>query len=139
MGPCSDEEFSPPLPPLHILGVLCNQTLERGDTWHAPCVVTTHTMESDIPIGMAVEDETVAIIAREILRYLAERPDASDTAENIRRWWLGQLRVEEAAWRVHRALSQLVSDGSVVRCVLPDGGVIYSAAPSQRASTQAMR
>lgn len=90
-------------------------------------------MSPDAPTRMPSDDELVAAVACEILRYLAQRPDAGDTADNIRRWWLAQLRVEEAATRVQRALNQLVSDGAVIRRVLPGGGVIYSASAKQRA------
>jgi len=52
-------------------------------------------------------------IAREILAYLADHPDAGDTLEGIMQWWLMQRRIQNQIVLVEKALNELVSDGYV--------------------------
>jgi Fe2+ or Zn2+ uptake regulation protein len=77
---------------------------------------------------MGSERSTVADIAEEIARYLADHPDAADTVEGIRRWWLLGQRPEHAATQVQHALDWLVHRGLVVKRVLRDGQVVYAKA-----------
>jgi hypothetical protein len=66
-------------------------------------------------------EETV----EEIRRYLFEHPNACDTLEGVRVWWL-RGRVPDAL--VQQALNALVARGLVERRRLPGGGAIYAAA-----------
>ena len=68
----------------------------------------------------------IAEIARAIERYLAKHPNAADSAEGIRRWWLMRLRYEESAQQVQQALEQLLRQGVVTKRVLTDGQVLYT-------------
>lgn len=77
-------------------------------------------------------DHTVSTIAEEIARYLAAHPEASDSLDGIRRWWLARLRYEEAADLVRQALARLEAEGTVTRTVLPGGAIVYQAAASAR-------
>ena len=52
-------------------------------------------------------------IAREILTYLADHPDAGDTLEGIMQWWLMQRRIQNQIVLVEKALNELVHDGYV--------------------------
>lgn len=64
-------------------------------------------------------------IAEEIARYLSEHPDAADSLDGIRQWWLPRLRLQEAIAQIEEALEELVERGVVVRQDMPDGTVVY--------------
>lgn len=72
-----------------------------------------------IPVG------PVNTTAEEIARYLREHPNAADSLEGIRQWWLLRLRVQEATAQIEEALEELLDRGVVVRQVMPDGSVLY--------------
>lgn len=50
-------------------------------------------------------------VARSILAYLAEHPQAMDTAEGIAGWWIMRAQVRVTARTVTRVLRQLVERG----------------------------
>jgi len=62
--------------------------------------------------------------------YLARHPHAADTEQGIAQWWLPDMGVDVPVIDVHRALDVLVRQGRVLPSVLPDGSVIYRAAPA---------
>lgn len=76
---------------------------------------------------MATRPDRVAPIADAIERYLAAHPDAADSVEGIRLWWLTGDAAGEAPERVREALERLVETGIVERRALPGGQVIYGA------------
>jgi hypothetical protein len=53
-------------------------------------------------------------IARRILEYLADNPDANDTSEGITQWWLLEREIKDRKAEVERSLSELVSAGLLV-------------------------
>lgn len=53
-------------------------------------------------------------IARRILEYLADNPEANDTFEGITEWWLLEREIRARKAEVERSLSELVSAGLVV-------------------------
>jgi hypothetical protein len=67
----------------------------------------------------------VNIIAEEIARYLEDHPDAADSLDGIRQWWLPRVRFDEATARIEEALEELLTRGVVVRQVMADGRVLY--------------
>jgi hypothetical protein len=67
----------------------------------------------------------VSHIAAEIVRYLADHPDAADSADGIQRWWLARQRIDDAVTEVEQALNFLEQRGEVVKTVLPDGRFLY--------------
>jgi hypothetical protein len=69
-------------------------------------------------------EDTVRAIADEIERYIAEHPEAADTAEGIERWWLPP-RLSERAALVAESLDGLVALGVIASLTLPDGRVLY--------------
>jgi len=81
------------------------------------------------PAATNVDDDAIDTLAREVAAYLATHPDAADTVDGISRWWLTRMRVEKATADVQRALEVLVAQRVVVERRLPDGRVVYSAAP----------
>jgi hypothetical protein len=81
---------------------------------------------------MTSEDDRLAPIADAIERYLRAHPDAADTVEGIRLWWLRGNAADEAPERVRIALERLEAAGVVTRRKLPGGQVIYAAARRPR-------
>lgn len=62
---------------------------------------------------MCTED-SVEKIALKILRYLAEHPNAADTAEGILQWWLLERTIIEEEEAVKQSLEHLVEQGLIV-------------------------
>jgi len=60
-----------------------------------------------------------------ILRYLADHPSASDTAEGILHWWLLEQRIVEAEEVVARALDDLVDRNLLLADEAADGRQHY--------------
>lgn len=53
-------------------------------------------------------------MAYDILAYLSEHPDASDTLQGIVEWWLLEQEIKSRINQVERALSELVAKGLVL-------------------------
>ena len=92
--------------------------------WHHSCdlassIARRHFLLTITPSG------PVNTIAEEIARYLREHPDAADSLDGIRQWWLPRVRLQEATAQVEGALEELLGRGVVVRQVMPDGTVLY--------------
>ncbi|HWN08420.1 MAG TPA: hypothetical protein VNO50_03960 [Pyrinomonadaceae bacterium] len=61
--------------------------------------------------------EKLSPIALNLLRYLAEHPDAEDTLEGIVECWLSKRLTKANAARVQAVLTQLVASGLLLdRC-----------------------
>lgn len=73
-------------------------------------------------------------LQEEILRYLADHPDAADTCEGIETWWLGGERVGICGDELRQALEALIRRRVLMREVLPGGAVIYRGAQAQNAA-----
>jgi len=74
----------------------------------------------------------VNTIAEGIARYLREHPDAADSLDGIRQWWLPRVRLLEASAQIEGALQDLLERGVVVRQVMPDGKILYRRADTER-------
>lgn len=58
-------------------------------------------------------------------RHLESYPDAADSLEGIRQWWLPEsLRVAPHEL-LHEAVEVLVAEGEMRRKPLPDGSTLY--------------
>ncbi len=77
-----------------------------------------------------MDDDRTRALADQLLRYLAQHPDAADTAEGIHRWWLPQGASEYRESDVQAAIEWLAERGALVRSRLPDGRELYAAAGS---------
>jgi hypothetical protein len=77
-----------------------------------------------------MDDHRTRALAAEVLRYVAQHPDAADTAEGIWRWWLPQGSAEYRESDVRAALEWLAERGALVRSRLPDGRELFAAAGS---------
>jgi hypothetical protein len=64
-------------------------------------------------------------------RYITDHPNAADTAEGIRTWWIAADMPDASRAEVQAAADQLVADGTLSRTTLPDGTLLYArAAPT---------
>lgn len=70
-------------------------------------------------------------VSRQILGYLQEQPQASDTLEGVAKWWMIRHQVSESLVLIGRALTHLVAAGSIVRRESADGRVHYSLPPRE--------
>lgn len=76
--------------------------------------------------------------AREILAYVAEHPEASDTLEGIVNWWLLQQKIEYQTRIVKQALGELVEKGLLVKEMTKDSRIRYRANEEKRREPQAL-
>ena len=65
-------------------------------------------------------------IQSEILSYLDDHPNAADTAEGIRQWWLFQRMAIYSQDKVFKALEQLKKTGLIEARMLSDGNEVFS-------------
>lgn len=77
-------------------------------------------------------DPIVVDTAKAINRYLLARPNATETVDGVAKWWLLRQRYDDSKELVQKALDLLMDEGVVMRCVMPDGKVMYSKAESQQ-------
>ncbi len=64
-------------------------------------------------------------IAREILAYLAEHPDAQDTIDGIVEWWLLKQTIKYQTKMVRKALEDLINKGFILEKKKGDSQVRY--------------
>lgn len=64
-------------------------------------------------------------IARELLVYLFENPNATDTLEGINEWWLLESKLEISKADVKAALEQLTAEGFIIKQTGSDSRVRY--------------
>ena len=53
-------------------------------------------------------------IARDVLGYMIDNPEAQDTLEGIVEWWLLQKKIESRSLKVREALAELVAKGLIL-------------------------
>lgn len=64
-----------------------------------------------------------------IVAYLGQHPSAADNENGIAQWWLPDMGVDVPLTVVRQALQWLLQRQVVASTTLPDGGVIFRAAP----------
>ena len=64
-------------------------------------------------------------IARDILSYLANNPDALDTPEGIMEWWLSERTAKRSVVAVEEALTELVDRGLILKRMGQDARTYY--------------
>ena len=62
-----------------------------------------------------MSDSELARLKQRILSYLVEHPNAEDTVDGIRQWWLLDQLIRTSAHDVESALSSLVEEGWLLR------------------------
>jgi len=65
------------------------------------------------------------VVAREILVYLTEHPDAQDTVEGIVEWWMLEREIKHWSQDVQKALAELVALDVVLERKESDGHIHY--------------
>jgi hypothetical protein len=71
-------------------------------------------------------------LAREILQYLIDNPNAQDTVEGITTWWLLVRTIKHQTALVKEALAMLVADGLVIAQEGSDSRTYYKLNPRRR-------
>jgi hypothetical protein len=74
---------------------------------------------------MSLQKTLLTDIQSEVLGYLEEHPDAFDTVEGIRQWWLLRRLAKYSTDRVQTAIDQLVETGFIETRLLDDGRCAY--------------
>lgn len=64
-------------------------------------------------------------LAREILSYLAEHPQAQDSLEGVMQWWLLEREIRRWTVEVRNALATLVAEGLVRERIVRGGKTLY--------------
>jgi len=72
-----------------------------------------------------IDYDLLSDIQFQVLSYLEHRPDAADTAEGIRQWWVLHQIAQLSNERVQRALDQLVEQKLIESRMLDDGRNIF--------------
>jgi hypothetical protein len=98
---------------LRTRAITCNVDISSVARWLRP-----------VSLPMPREDDGGGVGER-ILRYLDERPEAADTADGIRQWWLRQEGVERSPADVQAALDRLVEQRRIARIDRPGMSPIY--------------
>ncbi len=78
------------------------------------------------------EEDDVESVAAEIMRYLQERPMASDSLDGIAHWWLVQQAIAKNIDLVEQALEHLVNEGKVSKKINTNSDAIYSLNPGHQ-------
>lgn len=64
-------------------------------------------------------------LARQILRYLREHPEAQDTLEGIMEWWVSEQAIKQYLPHVRKSLAALMTGGYLEKRTAADGRVFY--------------
>ena len=79
-----------------------------------------------------IDYELLSDIQFQVLSYLEHRPNAADTVEGIRQWWVLHQIAQLSKERVQRALDQLVDQNLIESCVLNNGRHIFKRRDNMR-------
>lgn len=71
------------------------------------------------------DEAKVLQVALEILGYLVKHPEATDTEEHIRNWWLHERDIEQGWGLLTSALLMLEKNELIEHVELPDKRVAY--------------
>jgi Fe2+ or Zn2+ uptake regulation protein len=77
-------------------------------------------------------DKKLPKLARHILRYLREHPEAQDTIEGITVWWVSERAIKQWLPHVRHALAALVTRGYLEKHTVAGGRVFYRLCPHNR-------
>ena len=76
---------------------------------------------------MSTEAERMSIsLQASIRRYLEKYPDAADSPEGIRQWWLTEELRMTPTEKLDQALMVMVISGEMQLNILPDGTELYA-------------
>lgn len=90
-------------------------------------------LEDERSIGASLvpdpSGERCALVRDGIRAHLTRFPNAGDTQQGILANWLAEIRRDDAVAVIQDVLASMLSDGELVRSVLPGGGVFYARGP----------
>jgi hypothetical protein len=72
------------------------------------------------------------LLARRILSYLADNPEANDTPEGIAQWWLLDRQIREQVAAVRQVLAELTAEGWLLASNTVGSGTRYRLNPARR-------
>lgn len=75
---------------------------------------------------MQYDYDALSEIQSEVLGYLQEHPNAADTAEGIRQWWLLKRLAMCSQEKVQRALDELRTRHLIESCWMSNGNEVFS-------------
>jgi hypothetical protein len=78
-------------------------------------------------------------LARHILRYLREHPEAQDTVEGITVWWVSERAIKHWLPEVRSSLATLVAKGYLAKRKMGDGRVSYHINQARRTRRENLR
>ena len=73
-----------------------------------------------------LDNDDVVSVAKEIIDYLHEHPNAADSLDGVVNWWLTRQRIKSAKDIVERALDYLISEGVVDKKTHKGNESVYS-------------
>jgi hypothetical protein len=95
--------------------------IDRLNIGRARLLLYLHSiLERFLPIHKKVPK-----LARHILRYLKDHPNARDTVEGITVWWVSERAIKEWLPEVRKSLSSLVACGYLKKRKAGDGRIVY--------------
>ncbi len=76
---------------------------------------------------MSTETERTSIsLQASLRRYLEKHPEAADSPEGIRQWWLAEELRMTPIGILREALKTMVASGEMQFSILPDGTELYA-------------
>jgi hypothetical protein len=78
-------------------------------------------------------------LARHILRYLREHPEAQDTVEGIMVWWVSERAIKRWLPEARKSLAALVAQGYVEERTGCDGRTFYRLTPMHGGREKTLR
>lgn len=105
-----------------MLGNCCKQ--HHRENWRDTCL-------EKLRVWYSVKQPNRTEIARRILIYLDENPEAQDSIEGILQWWLLERTVHYEKIRVEEVIEELVSRNFIVARKISGLPIMYSLNPSK--------
>jgi hypothetical protein len=75
-------------------------------------------------------------VAREILAYLSDHPEARDTLEGIVHWWMLERKIRSQIALVREAIQELVEKGFLLEEPTPGAEKSYQVNPKRQGEIQ---
>lgn len=76
--------------------------------------------DARVPSSSLSGEPRLSPIARDILSYLVDNPEAADSLEGLVEWWLLERRIRWQTVQIRKALDELVSQRLVRESTGPD-------------------
>jgi hypothetical protein len=90
------------------------------------CCFSTRRIDAPVNRCRAINTK-LSPLARQILRYLREHPQAEDTFEGIMVWWISERAIKLWLPEARKSIATLVSQGYLAKSSGADGQIFYRA------------